>query len=188
MLRRIIAMLLVIVVLMGNVPVQAFAAEDQPQATEACITEGCTFGAGHTGECSTFVACGTEGCTYASGHEGNCSNYVAPQAALAADAVISVTVSNRGQLAVACEEVTVSDRNTDGRLSLDEALYAVHTAFGKGYASVDGTVTKLWDVDTTNVSFFVNHRVASSDVSAETVGSGDYLVASVDRDETNDYD
>ena len=66
--KRIIAMLLAIVMLVGNVPVQAFAAEDQTQATEACITEGCTYGAGHTGECSTFVACGKDGCAYEAGH------------------------------------------------------------------------------------------------------------------------
>lgn len=55
MLKRIIAMLMAIVMLVGNVPVQAFATEE-PQETLACATEGCTFGAGHTGECSTFVA------------------------------------------------------------------------------------------------------------------------------------
>jgi len=75
--RRIIAMLLAIVMLVGNVPVQAFAAE-APQETLACVIDGCTYGAGHTGECSTFVACGQEGCTFAAGHEGNCSNYVEP--------------------------------------------------------------------------------------------------------------
>ena len=55
--KRIIAMLLAIALLVGNVPVQAFATE-VPQETLACVTEGCTYGAGHTGECSTFVACG----------------------------------------------------------------------------------------------------------------------------------
>ncbi len=56
--RRFIAILLAIVMLVGNVPVQAFAAESEPQETTPCAVEGCTYGAGHSGECSTFVACG----------------------------------------------------------------------------------------------------------------------------------
>lgn len=120
--KRIIAMLLAIVMLVGNVPVQAFATEDQIPETEACITEGCTYGAGHTGECSTFVACGKDGCTYEAGHLGNCSTYVAPTVEAAANASVYVTVSDRGELAMAYEEVTVSDINQDGKLSVDEAL------------------------------------------------------------------
>lgn len=89
---------------------------------------------------------------------------------------------------MAYEEVTVSDLNQDGKLSVDEALCAAHTVCGKGYASENGTVTKLWDVETTNVSFFVNHEPISTDVSADTIRNGDYLVASVDQDAANDYD
>ena len=189
--RRIIAMLMAIVLLVGNIPVQAFATEAEPQETLACVTEGCTYGAGHTGECSTFVACGKDGCTFAADHDGNCSTYVAPEAPeaeAAADAAVYVTVSNRGQLGMAYEEVTVSDLNQDGKLTVDEALYAAHTVYGKGYASENGTVTKLWDEETSNVSFFLNHKSLSSDVSADTVSDGDYLVASVDQDDANDYD
>lgn len=187
MLKRIIAMLMAIVMLVGNVPVQAFATEE-PQETLACATEGCTFGAGHTGECSTFVACGKDGCTFEVGHVGNCSSYVEPKVEPAKDAAVYVTVSNRGELGMAYEEVTVSDLNQDGKLSVDEALYAAHTVYGKGYASENGTVTKLWDVETTNVSFFVNHTPISNDVSAGSIRDGDYLVASVDQDAVNDYD
>ena len=110
--RRIIAMLLAIVMLVGNVPVQAFAAEDQPETT-ACAADGCTYAAGHEGSCSNYVApeepdqtpvaCGTIGCTYAAGHDGHCSNYVEP----AADAAVRVTVSDRGEPVLAYEEVTV---------------------------------------------------------------------------------
>lgn len=191
--KRIIAMLLAIVMLVGNVPVQAFAAEGQPEPA-ACATEGCTYAAGHQGNCSNYVeseepdrtavSCGTTGCEYGADHAGHCSNYVEP----AADAAVYVTVSNRGDLGMAHEEITVSDINQDGRLSVDEALYAAHTVSGKGYASENGTVTKLWDVETTNVSFFVNHEPISTDVSADTIRDGDYLVASVDRDTVNDYD
>ena len=160
--KRIIAMLLAIVMLVGNIPVRAFATETQPDQ----------------------AACATQGCTYAAGHEGSCSNYVEP----AADASVYVTVSNRGGLGIAYEKITVSDTNKDGRLSVDEALQAAHTACGKSYALENGTVTKLWDVATTNVSFFLNHKAISADVSGQTVCAGDYLAASVDQDAANDYD
>ena len=80
--RRIIAMLLAIVMLVGNVPVQVFATEGD---IIPCSNTNCTYEAGHEGNCSDYVApepempevCGTNGCEYAAGHEGNCSNYVA---------------------------------------------------------------------------------------------------------------
>ena len=77
--KRILSMLLVLVMVLGMLPAQVFAT-DIP--TEPCITEGCTFGAGHEGNCSNYVApngsCTTEGCYFDAGHQGNCSNYVAP--------------------------------------------------------------------------------------------------------------
>ena len=76
--KRILSMLLVLVMVLGMLPAQVFAT-DTP--TEPCITEGCTFGAGHEGNCSNYVApngsCTTEGCYFDAGHQGNCSNYVA---------------------------------------------------------------------------------------------------------------
>ena len=77
--KRILSMLLVLVMVLGMLPAQVFAT-DTP--TEPCITEGCTFGASHAGNCSNYVApngsCTTEGCYFDAGHQGNCSNYVAP--------------------------------------------------------------------------------------------------------------
>ena len=77
--KRILSMLLVLVMVLGMLPAQVFAT-DTP--TEPCITEGCTFGASHEGNCSNYVApngsCTTEGCYFDAGHQGNCSNYVAP--------------------------------------------------------------------------------------------------------------
>ena len=186
--KRIVAMLLAIIMLAGSVPVQAFATEGQTE-TSACATPDCTYAAGHQGNCSNYVAPEEPdqtpaACEYAADHEGNCSNYVEP----AGDAAVYVTVSDRGELGMAYEEITVSDLNQDGKLSVDEALYAAHTVCGKGYASENGTVTKLWDVETTNVSFFVNHEPISTDVSADIIRDGDYLVASVDQDAVNDYD
>ena len=77
--RRLIAMLLAFVMLVGMLPIQAFATEGEQTQ---CATEGCTYGFNHEGDCSNYVAptepCGTEGCTYGLNHEGDCSNYVAP--------------------------------------------------------------------------------------------------------------
>ena len=101
--KRILALLLAIVMLIGALPMNVFATEVTDPAitpcetegceyaaghegecsnyaapTESCTMEGCTYGANHEGNCSNFVSCETEGCEYASGHEGECSNYVAP--------------------------------------------------------------------------------------------------------------
>ena len=53
--KRIIAMLLAIIMLVGSVPVQAFATESQTE-TSACATPDCTYAAGHQGDCSGYVA------------------------------------------------------------------------------------------------------------------------------------
>ena len=79
--KRIFALFLTMVMIFGMLPVNAFATEAETP-TEPCTTEGCTFGAGHEGNCSNYVApnggCTTEGCYFDAGHQGNCSNYVAP--------------------------------------------------------------------------------------------------------------
>lgn len=80
--KRILAMLLAIVILVGALPINAFATEATDPAVVLCETEGCEYASGHEGNCSNYVApteaCATEGCTYGANHEGNCSNYVAP--------------------------------------------------------------------------------------------------------------
>lgn len=62
----------------------------------------------------------------------------------AADAVVTLTVSNRGVLATAADgsvmankEVTVKDIDSDGKLTFDEALVAAHAAYNSadGYAA-----------------------------------------------------
>ena len=74
--KRILSLLLAMVMIFGMLPMNAFATE-ATDPTEACTTEGCTYGANHEGNCSNFVVCETEGCEYAAGHEGDCSNFVA---------------------------------------------------------------------------------------------------------------
>lgn len=160
--RRVIAILLALLMLTGTVPVCAFASE-VPQETFSCDTGDCT-------DEEEFPV-----------NDGS-------DVSVPAAATVYLSVSSYGELVLAYAPVSVSDINRDGRLSVEEALQAAHSAYGKGYASVNGTVTKLWGVDTANISIFVNHRPASANVCADTVSGGDYLVLSVDRDTRNDYD
>lgn len=53
----------------------------------------------------------------------------------AEDAEITVTIANKGELVMAQKTVTVTDRNEDGTLDVDEALYAAHEAGFEGGAS-----------------------------------------------------
>ena len=113
----------------------------------------------------------------------------------AADATVYVTVSNQGILAQANDdsimlnrEVTVTDLDDDGKLTVDEALVAAHEAYNKadGYATESGqygpSVTKLWGVNTSNTLFFVNDAGISSGVTDATVKNGDHLTASINKD------
>lgn len=107
---------------------------------------------------------------------------------VADDAQITVTISNAGTLVMAQEEVTVTDRNEDGMLSVNEALYAAHEAgyaggADAGYlATSNGTVTRLWGVDTYGVGFFLNHGSCNS--ANDEVEAGDNLVAWIYEDTT----
>ena len=87
----------------------------------------------------------------------------------AEDAKVSLTVSNKGVLAsardgsaVVRKEVTVTDLNSDGILTYDEALVAAHNAYNSadGYATAaDGngvSVTKLWGVSADSSFFYLN--------------------------------
>jgi hypothetical protein len=124
----------------------------------------------------------------------------------AKDIKITITVNNKGILATAKDgsamvekEVTVSDLDSSGDISYDEALVAVHKAYcptgAAGYAwetkkyTYEGqeyeyiAVTKLWGVETTNDLFFDNDEGISPDVISYTVKDGDKLYASVNADE-----
>lgn len=104
---------------------------------------------------------------------------------------ISVTISNKGTLVMAQKTVTVIDRNEDGKLDVDEALYAAHEAgftggAGAGYGSAVGDyglgVTKLWGVKTTTAGYWLND--ASCWSLEDEVNAGDYLVAWVYQSES----
>lgn len=111
---------------------------------------------------------------------------------------VYITVSNRGVLAQAKDgsamfdrEVEVSDLNSDGVLTYDEALSAAHALYcPNGYASENSgwgvSVYKLWGVESMNFSFYLNdsaleNHVGNTETSA--LHAGDLLTASVNQDE-----
>ena len=109
----------------------------------------------------------------------------------AEDAVVTLTVSNKGTLAtandgsvMASKKVTVKDINSDGKLTFGEALTAAHAEYNSedGYVEKSGTVSKLWGVQTSNTLFFINDVGLTSSVSSDTVKDGDRLTASINAD------
>lgn len=116
----------------------------------------------------------------------------------AANAEVTFTVSNKGVLATTPDgkaaielPVTVTDRNSDGILTYDEALVALHEAYCPGgYEIVEGFVEKLWDVTTTpkgSYYFLKNNAALSKGVAdkTSTVAQGDKLYCCVFTDEKN---
>lgn len=116
----------------------------------------------------------------------------------AKNAQVTFTVSNKGVLATTPDgqaaielPVTVTDRNSDGVLTYDEALVALHEAYCPGgYEIVKGFVQKLWDVTTTPKGsyYFLKNNVALSKGVADktsTVAQGDKLYCCVFTDEEN---
>ena len=112
---------------------------------------------------------------------------------------VYMTVSDRGVLAAASDgaamfnrSVNVTDLNSDGVLTYDEALQAAHTAYCPGgYESAETewgvSVSKLWNVSTMNCLFFLNDSALANhvgDTATSALHAGDYLVASVNKDNT----
>lgn len=116
---------------------------------------------------------------------------LAEEVTLAEDATVYMTVSNRGFIAeandesiMANKEVTVTDINEDGKLTVDEALVAAHKAYNSedGYIANSGYVSKLWGEETGNILCFINNVGLTAGVTVDTINDGDYLVASVNQD------
>ena len=139
--KRIFALLMAFVMLLGVLPVGAFATEAEEPEVILCQTEGCEYAAGHEGNCSNYVepteACATEGCTYGANHEGNCSNYVEPSAdELAAQQVVALIdaigeVTLESEAAIAAAD-TAYNALTDAQKALVTnlaVLEAAKTAF-----------------------------------------------------------
>lgn len=113
-------------------------------------------------------------------------------------ATVYFTLSNQGVLAQTSDgqaaielPVTVKDLNSDGILTYDEALVALHEAYCPGgYEISGGFVQKVWNV-TTNPKgsyYFLKNNVALpmgvSDKSS-TVAQGDQLYTCIFKDEAN---
>ncbi len=112
----------------------------------------------------------------------------------AASTDVYVTVSDdTGALVLSAETITVTDRNNDGKLDIDETLYATHEAkfdggADKGYGSDIGDyglyLTKLWGIESgVSYGYYVNN-VSTMGLSDE-VKQGDYVNAFVYTDLTS---
>ena len=109
----------------------------------------------------------------------------------AADVKAYVTIADEnGKLAVARQEVTASDIDGDGIISINDVLYAAHESFFEGgaeagYASATGdyglSLTKLWGVENGgSYGYYVNDASAWS--LADPVNAGDHVYAFVYTD------
>ena len=112
------------------------------------------------------------------------------------DATVYFTVSNQGVLAQTSDgqaaielPVTVKDVNSDGILTYDEALVALHAKYcPEGYEISAGFVQKFWNVttDPKGSYYFLKNNEALSmgvDDKSSTVAQDDQLYACVFKDE-----
>ena len=228
--RRILALLLTLVMLVGMIPTSVFADEaaqetisapveeveapvleteapqTQPPVTEAPVTEAPVTEAPET-------QAPTQAPTEAPATEAPVLETEAPETQAPteeteealdvmeentpADPVtVSFTVSDQGVLAKTSDgkaavelPVTVTDVNSDGILTFDEALVALHEAYcPDGYALNGNSVGKLWGSEVTAPIVAKNDKVLEKAVNwkTSTVAEGDKLYAASIKD-TNDY-
>ncbi len=122
------------------------------------------------------------------------SSFWAVPASAADDAKVYVTIADgSGKLVLVQEPITVTDKNSDGKLTIDEALYAAHEAkytggAAAGYASAESqyglSLTKLWGTENGgSYGYYVNNASAWS--LEDGVKEGDYLNAFVYTDLTS---
>lgn len=114
-------------------------------------------------------------------------------AATASPINVYLSVSNRGEIAtdnngdlMAWKSVRVTDANKDGKLTYDEAMVAAHKSFktADDYATTSaGYVTKIWGVETSNATFYVDSVPFSTAVTEAVIEDGDYLVAAIHADD-----
>ena len=216
--RRILALLLTLVMLVGMIPTSVFADEaaqetisapveeaeapvleteapqTQPPVTEAPATETPETQAPTQApetEAPATEAPATEAPeTQAPTEETEEALDVMEENTPADPATVSFTVSEKGVLAKTSDgkaavelPVTVSDVNSDGILTFDEALVALHEAYcaegADGYKTVTTSVTKLWGKAVTGPIFAKNDKVLTKAVnySTSTVAEGDKLYA-----------
>ena len=217
--RRILALLLTLVMLVGMIPTSVFADEaaqetisapveeaeapvleteapqTQPPVTEAPETEAPeTEAPTQAPETEAPAAEAPE--TQAPTEETEEALDVMEENTPADPVTVYFTVSEKGVLAktssgkAAVElPVTVTDVNSDGILTYDEALVALHEAYcPDGYALNGNSVRKLWGSEVTAPIVAKNNKILEKAVNwkTSTVAEGDKLYAASIKD-TVDY-
>lgn len=108
----------------------------------------------------------------------------------AASADVYVTIADRGELTLAQEKVKVKDIDSDGALTVNDALYAAHENYYEGgatagYASANSSyglsLTKLWGDTSGYFGYRVNNEESMS--LADPVKDGDYVYAYIYKDQ-----
>ena len=215
--RRILALLLTLVMLVGMIPTSVFADEAAQETISAPVEETeapvLETEAPQTQppvtEAPETEAPETQAPTQAPETEAPATEAPETQApteeteetldvmAEAADPVtVSFTVSQQGVLAKTSDgtaavelPVTVTDVNSDGILTFDEALVALHEAYcPDGYALNGNSVRKLWGSEVTAPIVAKNNKILEKAVNwkTSTVAEGDKLYAASIKD-TVDY-
>ena len=217
--RRILALLLTLVMLVGMIPTSVFADEaaqetisapveeteapvleteapqTQPPVTEAPETEAPETQA--PTQAPETEAPATEAPeTQAPTEETEEALDLMEESTPADPVTVSFTVSEKGVLAKTSDRmaavelpVTVTDVNSDGILTFDEALVALHEAYcPDGYALNGNSVGKLWGSEVTAPIVAKNNKILDKAVnySTSTVAEGDKLYAASIKD-TIDY-
>lgn len=106
-------------------------------------------------------------------------------AAAESEANVYVTISSAGELAAAQEPISVTDIDSDGALTINDALYCAHEAlydggaeagYGSEYGDYGLSMTKLWGVENDgSYGYYVNNSAAWSLL--DPVKNGDYISA-----------
>lgn len=94
------------------------------------------------------------------------------------DVSVFVTIAN-GEV-VTAEEITVTDVDSDGKLTVNDVLTIIHAEKKEGgFEAKSGEfglfITKLWGVETSSVGYTVNNSPAMS--LTDEVKNGDYVAA-----------
>ena len=107
----------------------------------------------------------------------------AEDAAAAGSAQITVTVAAEGALQVKAEKLTVTDVDSDGALTVNDAMLLTHDAYfdggaAAGYALKDGFITKFWGIENGgSYGYTVNNALASGISAALKDGDAFYAYA-----------
>ncbi len=97
---------------------------------------------------------------------------------------VSVSVSDKGSVELSRAEVTAYDRNADGKIDIDEVLYAAHDEYydggaAAGYACASSDygayITKLWGDESGNFGYHVNDKMSMG--LSDEVSEGDHVYA-----------